>query len=183
MDWPRTGRVGYGLTRVVRSSMAKHVRSGGRRAGRLSGVRSLVWAGPQHCCRAGRASEDLPLQPSQQRPTVPDHSKQSHATTYRSIVPSHGTSPWYRPLLAKHGVGDEQSGIQYPRSDSRTRRHEFLSCIELYNIKKPVFCYVTCVGKLLYFNFHQFLLKSHKNFGSDRHISDLIGLFCRDVTN
>ena len=40
-----------------------------------------------------------------------------------------------------------------------------------------------CVGKLLYFNFHQFLLKSRKYFGSDRRISDLIGLFRRDVTN
>ena len=42
---------------------------------------------------------------------------------------------------------------------------------------------VTCVAKLLYFNFHQFLLKNHQYFGSDRRISDLIDLFHRDVTN
>ena len=40
-----------------------------------------------------------------------------------------------------------------------------------------------CVDKLLYFNIHQFLLTSHKYFVSDRRISDLIGLFRRDVTN
>ena len=47
----------------------------------------------------------------------------------------------------------------------------FLSCIEWYIIRKPVFCYVYC--KLLYFHFNQFLLKSHKHFGSDRRNSNL----------
>ena len=43
-------------------------------------------------------------------------------------------------------------------------------------------CFVTCVDKLLYFNIHQFLLKRDEYFGSDRRISDLIGLFRRNVT-
>ena len=38
-------------------------------------------------------------------------------------------------------------------------------------------------SEFLYFNLHQFILKNLTYFGSDRSISDLIGLFRRDVTN
>ena len=57
----------------------------------------------------------------------------------------------------------------------------FLSCVEWYTIRKLVFCYVW--WRIMVFQFSSAPYQSHKYFGSDRRISDLIGLFRRDVTN